>query len=104
LYKIATDSSSKNPEKIRQGFELLSQALEKNDKNFAIHKWYAILLDAKSNLDGIKERCIQLQNVKKHMQVFKLKIEKTRIFNQISAVLARCGFESRGPNIPLSFG
>lgn len=35
--------------------------------DFAIHKWYAILLDAKSNLDGIKERITQLENVKKHM-------------------------------------
>ncbi len=70
MYRIATNNSSKNhPEMIRQGFKLLSQALEKDDKNFAVHVWYAILLDAKSNLDGIKERCIQLQNVKKHIQV-----------------------------------
>lgn len=36
--------------------------------DFAIHKWYAILLDAKSNLDGMKERIQQLENVKKHME------------------------------------
>jgi hypothetical protein len=78
LYKIATNSSSKNPEMIRQGFELLSLALEKDDKNFAVHYWYAILLDAKSELDGIKERCIQIKNVEKHIQVSTLKIIKVK--------------------------
>ena len=64
------DSAGKQKdEMIREAYVLLSDALEKDDKNFAIHKWYAILLDAKSNLDGLKERVKQLENVKKHMQV-----------------------------------
>lgn len=51
----------------REAFKQISEALEKDENNFAIHKWYAILLDAKSNLDGMKERITQLENVKKHM-------------------------------------
>lgn len=59
---------------VRESYAYLKGALEKDDKNFAIHKWYAILLDAKSNLDGLKERVTQLENVKKHMLVIVLKI------------------------------
>lgn len=69
LFKISgedSNTSSKN-ETIREAYKQVHEALEKDDNNFAIHKWYAILLDAKSNLDGIKERITQLENVKKHM-------------------------------------
>ena len=58
---------------VRESYSHLAAALEKDDKNFAIHKWYAVLLDAKSNLDGMKERVTQLYNVKKHMLVCFLK-------------------------------
>lgn len=43
--------------------------MEVNDKDFAIHKWMAIILDAKSELGGLKERVNQLATVKKHMLV-----------------------------------
>ncbi|CRK94934.1 CLUMA_CG008425, isoform A [Clunio marinus] len=69
LFKLS-GSESNNANKaqmIRDGYKFVSESLEKDDTNFATHKWYAILLDAKSNLDGIKERITQLENVKKHM-------------------------------------
>lgn len=70
LYKISINTSSnRKGDLVKEGFDLLSQALEKDDKNCAIHTWYAILLDARSHLDGIRERLSQLKNVKKHMQV-----------------------------------
>lgn len=70
IFKLSgTESSSaKKAELIRESFKLLSTSLEKDDNNFAIHKWYAILLDANSNLGGIKERVQQLENVQKHMK------------------------------------
>lgn len=70
LFKVASESSdsSKKSELIREAFKYASQSLERDDQNFAVHKWYAILLDSKSGLDGIKERVNQLENVKKHMQ------------------------------------
>lgn len=42
--------------------------MELDDKNYACHKWMAVLLDAKSELDGIKSRVSQLENVKKYME------------------------------------
>jgi len=70
LFKVSgsESNSSKKSEMIREAYKLIADSLEKEEQNFAVHKWYAILLDAKSNLDGIKERVTQLENVKKHMQ------------------------------------
>jgi len=70
LFKLSSESpaGAKKDELIRDAFKILAQSLEKDDQNFAVHKWYAILLDAKSNLEGTKERVTQLENVKKHMQ------------------------------------
>lgn len=67
LYKLSGANKAKKDESIREGFTLISKALELDDKNFACHKWMAVLLDAKSELDGIKERVSQLETVKKHM-------------------------------------
>lgn len=70
LFKVSGSetNNTKKAEQIRESFKFISDSLEKDDQNFAVHKWFAILLDAKSNLDGIKERVSQLENVKKHMQ------------------------------------
>lgn len=70
LFKVSgtETNNSKKSELIREAYKLIANSLAKNEENFAVHKWYAILLDAKSNLDGIKERVTQLENVKKHMQ------------------------------------
>lgn len=69
LFKVSgmDSNSSKKADLLREAYKYISDALEKDETNFACHKWYAILLDAKSNLDGVKERVTQLENVKKHM-------------------------------------
>lgn len=69
-YKLSTVTTNKarKEELIRDGFALAQKSLEVDDKNYACHKWMSVLLDAKSELDGIKERVSQLENVKKHMQ------------------------------------
>lgn len=54
---------------VQEGFTSISSALEKDDKNFLIHKWYACLLDAKSEIEGVKERIMQLENFEKHIKV-----------------------------------
>ncbi|XP_049877302.1 regulator of microtubule dynamics protein 1-like [Pectinophora gossypiella] len=54
---------------VSEAFELISEQLERNWQHFAVQKWYALLLDAKSNYNGIKERIKQLENVKKHMDL-----------------------------------
>lgn len=68
IYKFSGTNKAKKDGLIREGFELIKKALELDDKNYACHKWMAVLLDAKSELDGIKERVSQLENVKKHMK------------------------------------
>lgn len=60
--------SPRKEEMVRESFQFATEALALNDNHFASHKWYSILLDAKSGLDGIKERVTQLENVKKHMK------------------------------------
>lgn len=67
LYKLSGSNKAKKDECIREGFEIITKALELDDKNYACHKWMAVLLDAKSELEGIKERVSQLETVKKHM-------------------------------------
>lgn len=52
-----------------EAYEIISEQLEKHPDHYAVHKWYALLVDAKSSLDGIKERIRQLEIVKKHMDV-----------------------------------
>lgn len=68
LFKLSGTVKAKKDELIREGFELIQKALALDDKNYACHKWMAVLLDAKSELDGVKARVSELENVKKHMQ------------------------------------
>lgn len=57
----------KKEELLRKAFKFCEEALKMDDKDFACHKWYAILLDAQSEMDGIKVRAANLDTVKKHM-------------------------------------
>lgn len=66
LSKSAKEKSERE-KLIRQSYELIQQALEKDDKNFAIHKWMAIVMDANAELDGIKARVSQLELMKNHI-------------------------------------
>lgn len=68
MFKLSKTDKNKKEELIRKGYELVKEAVHINERDFASHKWMAILLDAKSELDGIKERVSQLENVKKHME------------------------------------
>lgn len=69
LYKLSGTSKDKKEKSIREGFVLIEKALELDDKNYACHKWMAVLLDANGELDGVKARVSQLERVKKHMLV-----------------------------------
>ncbi|GBP21986.1 Regulator of microtubule dynamics protein 1 [Eumeta japonica] len=72
LYNISKQPKTDKEEKkaiIFEAYQIISEQLNKHSNNYAVHKWYALLLDAKSSYDGIKERIKQLENVKKHMDV-----------------------------------
>lgn len=68
MYKLSGTNKAKKEESIKEGFEIITKALEIDGSNYACHKWMAVLLDAKCELVGIKERVSQLENVKKHME------------------------------------
>lgn len=70
LFDVAANdpTKSKKAELIHEAYKFAADSLEKAGENFASNLWYAILLDEKSNLDGIKVRAAQLENVKKHIQ------------------------------------
>lgn len=67
MFKLSQVETKRKDELIRKGYALVGEALKLNDQDFAIHKWFAILLDANSELDGVKARVSQLETVKKHM-------------------------------------
>lgn len=68
MYKLSREDKAAKDKWLRDGFALAKEAVALNENDFAVHKWMAVLLDAKSELDGIKERVSQLENVKKHME------------------------------------
>lgn len=70
LYKLSTTNKDKadKEKNIREGYELIVKGLQVDDTNYACHKWMSVLLDAKSELDGIKARVTELETVKGHMQ------------------------------------
>ncbi|XP_011555169.3 regulator of microtubule dynamics protein 1 [Plutella xylostella] len=72
LYNMSKDpKANENSKKslIARAYLVISGILEDNYNHFAVQKWYALLLDAKSANDGIKERIKQLETVKKHMDL-----------------------------------
>lgn len=62
-------NKSEKRELINRAYDIISKQVDSNPDHHAVHKWYALLLDAKSSQEGIKERIKQLENVKKHMDV-----------------------------------
>ncbi|CAG9581329.1 unnamed protein product [Danaus chrysippus] len=49
--------------------EVISQELLSHYDHFAVQKWYALTLEAKSRCEGFKQRIEQLETVKKHMDL-----------------------------------
>ncbi|XP_052817329.1 regulator of microtubule dynamics protein 1-like [Mya arenaria] len=52
--------------KYYEAFEFIKQALEINNQNYAVHKWYAILLDYTGEFEGKKQRIKNAFQVKEH--------------------------------------
>lgn len=70
LYKMSETASEVEAKKlIYESYDLISKALTINENHFAVHKWMAVLLNKKSEYEGMKERIKQLVNVKNHMLV-----------------------------------
>ncbi|CAL8097034.1 unnamed protein product [Orchesella dallaii] len=69
LYEFSKKAASteEKADLLERAFELVTNALEIDEGNFAVHKWKAILLNEKSVLIGLKEQIIQSVNVKKYI-------------------------------------
>lgn len=68
IYSLSKTEEAKKKELVDEAFNYAKRALELNDNHFAAHKWYAVLLDTKSGLEGTKQRVQQLENFQKHLQ------------------------------------
>jgi len=53
---------------VTEAFQAVEKALALDEKNFAAHKWMAIILNELSGLKGTKEQITQSYNVKNHME------------------------------------
>jgi hypothetical protein len=71
LYKMSKEAPNEKERQrlVFEGFEVAEKALKKGKHISPVHKWYSILLDAKSNFEGTKARIIVTEKVKQHMLV-----------------------------------
>lgn len=70
LYNISKTASDVEAKKlIYDAFNLITEAAAVDDKHWAVHKWTAILIDSKTNYEGMKEKIKTLNVVKEHMLV-----------------------------------
>ncbi|KAG6455204.1 hypothetical protein O3G_MSEX009094 [Manduca sexta] len=72
LYNMSKEpkhDSKYKKELVFQAYKIIANELNFHEDNFAVQKWYALLLDSKSSYEGIKERIKQLETVKKHMDL-----------------------------------
>lgn len=56
-------------ELISQAYDIIVEDVEIDSNNYAVQKWYALILDARSSHEGIQTKIEQLENVKRHMDV-----------------------------------
>lgn len=68
LAKKFEKEKDKYAELVNQAYEHVKKSLELDDKNGLAHKWASILLEATSSLKGIKERVLQVLNIRNHME------------------------------------
>ena len=54
---------------VYDAYDLICQALNLEENNWAVHKWLAILLNTKTSYEGTKIKIKELYNIKKHMLV-----------------------------------
>lgn len=68
LYNMSKSASDiEGAKMVYEAYDLITSALNIKEDHWAVHKWLAILLDAKSNYEGMKSRIKELYNIKKHM-------------------------------------
>lgn len=54
---------------IAQADECIKKAIAINENNYAVQKWSAIILDAKTSLEGTKAKIASLPTFRQHIEV-----------------------------------
>lgn len=54
---------------VLEAYQYIKEALDSDDKHCAVNTWYAIVLDAKSFLVGLRERIKNLGLFEQHLKV-----------------------------------
>lgn len=71
MYKLSKTVSEVDGKKlIFEAYDLILEALEIKEDNWAAHKWASILLNSKTLHEGVKAQIKESYNIKKHMLVY----------------------------------
>ncbi|XP_014356164.2 regulator of microtubule dynamics protein 1 [Papilio machaon] len=54
---------------IKQAYEIIEKEVTISPNHYAVHKWFALILEAKTSYEGYKERIKNLENIKQHMDL-----------------------------------
>lgn len=63
-----TDKETDKLRLITEGFELSKKAIEKDDNNWAAHKWYAIMLGDFTEISGSQHQLKASSKIREHME------------------------------------
>ncbi|XP_019383429.1 PREDICTED: regulator of microtubule dynamics protein 1 isoform X2 [Gavialis gangeticus] len=68
LAQLSRTSAEEKKQLIYEALEYAKKALEKNESNFAAHKWYAICISDVGEYEGIKAKIASAFIIKEHFQ------------------------------------
>ncbi|NWJ09859.1 RMD1 protein, partial [Crypturellus undulatus] len=68
LAQLSSTSAEAKKQLVYEALEYAKQALEKNESNFAAHKWYAICISDVGDYEGIKAKIANAFVIKEHFQ------------------------------------
>ncbi|EMP42281.1 Regulator of microtubule dynamics protein 1 [Chelonia mydas] len=68
LAQLSSTSAEEKKQLVYEALEYAKKALEKNESNFAVHKWYAICISDVGDYEGIKTKIANAYVIKEHFQ------------------------------------
>ncbi|XP_068789209.1 regulator of microtubule dynamics protein 1 isoform X3 [Struthio camelus] len=71
LAQLSSTSTEEKKQLVYEALEYAKKALEKNESNFAAHKWYAICISDVGDYEGIKAKIANAFVIKEHFQALR---------------------------------
>ncbi|XP_043363582.1 regulator of microtubule dynamics protein 1 isoform X1 [Dermochelys coriacea] len=68
LAQLSSTTAEEKKQLVYEALEYAKKALEKNESNFAVHKWYAICISDVGDYEGIKTKIANAYVIKEHFQ------------------------------------